>query len=269
MIRASYLVAFLAGVSFLTGPAAPASAQMLIWNLPKEDGVWVRFEGAYKQTRARPNANAGDENLEWRSELTISSVGRETVDGDECRWVEFKAITKPNGLEQKPGPGDTFVYKVLIPENRVIGKTVDADTIPVTYLPIVKGWRKVGGRDPQPVNEKALAVYPTISLVTYYPNLKPEGEAEPLQVGGMAVSARLWKGERSFENATSRSTNAASLWLCDEVPFGLARFQVTLTQDKKDLAASADEFKRASLIEVDMAIVATGNDARSELGDGN
>ncbi len=269
MMRVCSSVAFLVALLFLAGPAAPASAQMLIWNLPKEDGAWVRFEGAYKQTRARPNANAGDENLKWRSELTISSVGRETVDGEECRWVEFKAITKPDGLEQKPGPGDVFVYKVLIPENRVIGKTVDAENIPVTYLPIVKGWRRVGQREPQSVTEKALAVYPTIALVTYYPNLKAEGDEEELQVGGMTVKARLWKGERVFENATGRSANAASLWLSDEVPFGLARFQVTLTQDKKELAASAEEFKRASLIEVDMAVVATGNDARSELGEAN
>lgn len=256
-----------AAVMGLAGFPAAASAQVLIWSLPKDDGVWVRFEGTYKQTRSRPNSNAGDENLEWRSELTISSVGREEVDGTPCRWVEFKSITKPNGLEQKPGPGDSYIYKVLIPEDRVIGKTVDADNIPVTYLPIIKGWRKVGQRDPQPVTEKALAVYPTIALVTWYPDLKPEGEAEQLQLGGMAVSARLWKGERTFQSATSRSTNAASLWLSDDVPFGLAKFQVTLTQEKKELAASDDEFKRASLIEVEMAVVATGGDSRSELGE--
>src|SRR5262245_46496972 len=140
----------LAVIAWLGAPSL-SSAQMLIWNLPNDDGVWVRFEGAYKQTRARPNSNAGDENLEWGRQLTISSVGRETVDGRACRWVEFKSITKPSGLEQKPGPGDSYIYKVLIPEDHVIGKTVDAETIPVTYLPIVKGWRKVGEREPQPV----------------------------------------------------------------------------------------------------------------------
>ena len=264
-MRTHAVAALLVASAWLAGPGT-ASAQMLIWNLPEDDGVWVRFEGSYKQTRSRPNSNAGDENLEWQSDLTISSVGRETVDGRACRWVEFKSITKPKGLEQKPGPGDSYIYKVLIPEDRVIGKTVDAETIPVTYLPIVKGWRKVGGREPQPVTEKALAIYPTIALVTYYPDLKAEGEAEQMQVGGMAVSARLWKGERKLETSTSRSTNAASLWLSDDVPFGLARFQVTLTQEKKEIAASADEFRRAALTEVEMAVVGTGNDSRSEIG---
>jgi hypothetical protein len=257
----------------LAFPATPASAQILIWNMPRENGAWVRFEGTYRQTRSRPNAAAGDELLEWRSELTISDVGREKADFDgeknvPCRWVEFKSLTKPNGLEKHPGPGDTFVYKVLIPENRVIGKTVDSDNIPVTYLPIVKGWRKVGERDAEAVTEKALAVYPTIALVTYYPDLTAEGgQSDSLQLGGAQVSARMHKGSRVFQKTRSRSTNNASLWLSDEVPFGLARFQVTLTQEQKELAATADEFKRASLTEVDMAIVATGNDARSELGD--
>src|SRR5262249_33392379 len=151
-----------------------------------------------------------------------------------CRWVEFKSLTKPGGLDAQPGPGDTFVYKVLIPAEKVIGQPVDADKIPITYLPIVKGWRKVGKRDAEPTTEKALAVYPTVSLVTYYPDLKPEGDKnEPIQIGGESVTARLFKGSRVLQQPNSRSTNAATLWRSDDVPFGLARFQVTLTQEQK------------------------------------
>src|SRR5579863_5381857 len=161
---------------WLAGLVSPAQAQILIWSLPKEEGAWIRLEGTYRQTRDRPNSNAGSEVLEWHSELTISSVGREMadVDGTEvaCRWVEFKAVTKPGGVDQVPGPGDTFVYKVLIPEDRVVGKTIDEESLPITFLPIVKGFRRVGGREVEPVQEKALAVYPTIALVTYYPDLK-------------------------------------------------------------------------------------------------
>lgn len=267
--------------TWLAGPIAPASAQVLIWSLPKEDGAWVRFEGTYKQTRARPTTSAGEEVLEWRSELTISAVGTEIAEIDTngeagsdeknevpCRWVEFKTLTKPNGLEKQPGPGDLYIYKVLIPEHRVIGKPVGDDTIPVTFLPIVKGWRKVGQRDAEPVTEKALAVYPTVALVTYYPDLKAEGdEAQQLQVGDETVAARLFKGTRVYQKMTNRSTNIGSLWRSDDVPFGLARFQVSVTLEQKEIAAPVDEFKRTSLIEVDMAVVATGKDARSELGD--
>jgi hypothetical protein len=270
-MRASLIGSLTLCVVWLAGPV-PARAQILIWSLPKEEGAWIRLEGAYRQTRARPNSNAGEELLEWRSELTISSVGRETVDVDgtdvACRWVEFKSVTKPNGVEQQPGPGDTFIYKVLIPEDRVVGKTTDELSLPITYLPIVRGFRRVGQREVEAVQEKALAVYPTIALVTYYPDLKSEGqEAEQLQVAGNPVAVQLFKGTRRYKRATNRSANVASIWRSDEVPFGLARFQVALTVEQKDLTASDDEFQRASLTEVDMAAVALGNDARSELAD--
>jgi hypothetical protein len=278
LMRARLTAGFTLIAAAFVLPLPTASAQILIWSLPKEDGTWVRFEGTYKQNRTRTNDN---ELLEWQSVLTISSVGSEMAEfvvkddvGKDvgkkvpCRWVEFKSLTKPNGLEKPPGPGDTFVYKVLIPEERVIGESI-REGIPVTYLPIVKGWRKVGQRNPEVVAEKALAVYPTISLVTYYPDLKAEGnEKEELQIAGEAVAAQLYKGTRVMQKTTQRSTNVASLWRSDGVPFGLARFQVALTVENKDLTASADEFKQSSLIEVDMTVVATGTDARSELGDG-
>ena len=44
----------------LLGWVPTTSAQVLIWNLPKEDGAWIRFEGNYRQNQARPNAAAGD-----------------------------------------------------------------------------------------------------------------------------------------------------------------------------------------------------------------
>lgn len=259
-------------VAWLAGLVSPANAQILIWSLPKEEGAWVRLEGAYRLTRERPNSNAGAEVLEWRSELTISSVGHEMadVDGTEvpCRWVEFKSITKPGGVDQLPGPGDTFVYKVLIPEDRVTGKTTDEEGLPVTFLPIVKGFRKVGQREVEVVQEKALAVYPTIAPVTYYPDLKAEGEeAEQVQVAGNAVAAQLYKGTRQLKRSTTRSANVASLWRSDELPFGLVRFVVALTTEQKDITTSDDEFQRTTLIEVDMRAVAVGNDARSELGE--
>lgn len=253
-----------------------AEAQVLIWSLPKDDGAWIRFEGTYKLTRNRPESNAGDEVLDWRTELMISSVGRVNApfQGAEvpCRWVEFKTVTKTNDLEKQPGPGGVYTYKVLIPENRVIGKIVDDDGIPANFLPIVKGYRKIGARDVEPVSERALAVYPTIAPVTYYPNLKLD-PAEPtelqLQVSNEPLKVQVFKGELVRQNNLSRSTNVGTLWRTDAVPFGLARFQVTLTREEKGLTASVDEFRRSSLIEVEVSAVAQGKDARSELADSN
>src|SRR5205823_5821249 len=45
------VVVFTAGLS---GGAAPAAAQGLIWSLPAEDAAWVRFEGTFKDKQAHP-----------------------------------------------------------------------------------------------------------------------------------------------------------------------------------------------------------------------
>ncbi|MBS0265189.1 MAG: hypothetical protein JSS02_24870 [Planctomycetes bacterium] len=272
-MRAKLLLGLAVVATWLVGWPTAASAQMLIWSLPEDQAAWIRFEGTYKQTRARPNSNAGDEVIEWRSELTISSLGREeAADGSgsapvPCRWVEFKTETKPAGVDNKTGPADVYIYKVLIPEHRVIGKIIDDDTIPVTFLPIVKGYRRVGQRPVEPVKEKALAIYPTIARVTYYADLKAEGSGEPVQIGGNSVEAKLFKGSRLIKQKTTRSSNVASLWRTDEVPFGLARYHVVETTEQKGLGATDAEFQRIGSVEVDMTAVATGNDSRSELPD--
>ncbi|MFN0054561.1 MAG: hypothetical protein ACKV0T_20490 [Planctomycetales bacterium] len=256
--------------------AVPAQAQILIWNLPQEDGAWVKFEGAYTQTQARPESNAGDEVLKWRSELTITSVGQTqaTFQGAEvpCRWVEFKSVTRVEALEKPPGPGGTYLYKVLIPESKVIGKPVDDTGIPVTFLPIVKGYRKVSQRDVEPVSDRVLAVYPTIALLTYYPDLQADesqGGELPLKVSNDPVPVRVFKGSRLLQDKMSRSKNSGVLWLTDTLPFGLARYQVSVTREERGLTSQANEFRRTSLIEVDMSAVASGNDGRSELPDNN
>lgn len=253
-----------------------AQAQILIWSIPKDEGAWIRFEGSYKQTQARPESNAGDEVFEWRNELTISSVGsvQATFDGAEvpCRWVEFKTVTKANDLDKLPGPGGTYIYKVLIPETKVIGKATDDDGIPVTLIPIVKGYRKVGARDVEAVSERALVIYPTIAPLTYYPDLKADDSAAgelQLPVSTDPVAVKLFKGNRVLQNNISRSTNVGEQWVTDALPFGLAKFQVNLTREEKGLTQSVDEFRRKSLVEVEMSAVAQGTEAKSELPDSN
>lgn len=255
----------------------PAAAQGLIWSLPAEEATSVRFEGTYKNKQARPNANDGDLELQWRCELTIKSLGRQMAEwnGEQvpCRWVEFKSVIKPENLETQPGPYGTKIYKVLIPEGRVIGRLVDGDGIPVTFIPIVKGYRKVADREAVPVTEKVLSVYPMISLVTHYRDLKPEAEKpEELSLEGdikKAVLAQLNKGTHKLENDTSRSTNEGQLWLSKDIPFGVAKMQVKVTREEKDSTAPLDEFKQIAEISVDLAAVEIGGaeKATSELPD--
>lgn len=275
-MRRSIVMSWALAALWLGLSAGAAQAQVLIWSLPEKDGAWVRFEGTYRQTQARPESNAGDEALAWRSELTISSVGKTKAafEGDEvpCRWVEFKTITKVDDLEKQPGPGGTYVYKVLIPEKFVIGKPVDDEGLPVTFIPIVKGYRKVSGREVESVSERVLAVYPTIAPVTYYANLEVDASApkqERLPVAIDAIPVRVMKGSRVLEGSQTRSTNTAVLTLSEAVPFGLARFRVEQSREERGLTRATEQFRRKSLIEVEMTAVKAGTDAKSELPSSN
>jgi len=85
----------------------PASAQILIWSLPKEEGAWVRLEGAYRQTRDRQIPMPDREILD-RSELTISSVAakrRCRRDRRRLRGSNSSVRLTPNGIDQVPSPG--------------------------------------------------------------------------------------------------------------------------------------------------------------------
>jgi hypothetical protein len=261
----------LGGVALLlVGMAQQAQAQVLIWSLPAADGTWVRFEGTYRNKEVRPQAPEGDLEVESRCELTIKSVKTETLEIDgkalKCRWLEFKTVIgKPSEQGIQPGPYGTRIYKVLVDETKVDGKIADARGIPNTFFPIIKGYRKLGNRELETIREKSVMFYPMISLVTHYPDLKAEGDKATLDLPLGAVSAQLMRGTQSLVSSTDRSLNEGSLWLSPDVPFGLAKFLVKVTREKKDSTAPKDDFKRTADLQMEMSAVAKGTDARSEL----
>jgi len=249
--------------------AQPLSAQVFIWSLPEVDGTQVKFQGTYKSNQARPRDMRGDLSLEWDTELTVKSVGEEMAEfkgkTETCRWLEFVSITKPHG--QKPGPGGTRIYKVLVPASQITGALLDKDQQPNDSIPIVKGYRKLGEGMVSEVKEKALALNPLIVPVTYYRNLQAESE-DPVtvtlpQIGD--VQAVMKKGSVSLVSDTIRTTNTAELWLSTEVPFGLAKFKVVVLQEQKDDAQPEDQFQRNTTVEVEMSAVEKGTGATSDL----
>lgn len=268
-LRSIALLVILSGSSLLC--PSPVSAQVLLWGKLPPDGSWVRFEGTYQNTNILPDSNDGNLELKWRRELTVKSVGQEMAEynGQEtpCRWLEFKTVTGKESEEGlQPGEFGVRIYKVLVPESRVIGKLVDADGIPANFIPIIKGYRKLASNEPEPLTEKLLSFSPMITLLTYYPNLKPESDqAAELQLPTATVQAKLWTGDEKLESRVNRSTNEGRLWLTEEVPFGLAKFQVKIVRESKDGAAAAEAFKPSAELHVDMTLVATGKDATSEL----
>ncbi len=250
-------------------------AQGLIWSLPA-DGTWIRYEGTYKQVEIRPNASEGDLAINWIREVTIKSLGQETAEYEidyvkqtgPCRWIEIKVVTgKPSESGIDPGPIGARIYKVLVPEARVIGDVKDKTDIEVSYLQIVKGWRKTGS-DPEPkeIKAKVLQVYPAISLLRHYKAIPADtGEAEDPEIGIGPVDAIKYTATFQIESRTSRSTHTAEIWRSKAVPFGLAKWKVEIELEKKTNIEPRSAFKGVSKIQVEMKAQETGVDAKSDL----
>ena len=244
-------------------------ASGLIWSLP-EDGAWVRYEGKYVQESLSDVSEDGSETLEWLRHLTIKSVGREEAEYNDqqemCRWIEIKVITgKPSEAGINPGPVGARIYKVLVPESRIIGDTKDRDEIVVSMLPIVKGYRRIGEGEVQPINAKALRIFPTISLLMHYTELEVVNESDSADIPVGAVDARHVKGTWTMERTDSRTTNVGEIWISDDVPFGLAQWTVKNNRETKDGTDARTEFREATRVSVEMSAHETGEDAESEL----
>ena len=250
--------------------ASPLQAQGLIWRLP-DDGAWIRYEGTVKNKQLRPESSEGDLELEWQRALTIKSIGQETAKfqgvDTPCRWIEITSVVgRPSEAGLDPGPVGKRIYKVLVPEKRIIGQIADSQGIPETLIPIVKGFRKIGERDAEPVEQKMLSVDPMLVMIAYYPDLKPdETEPEALDLPLGALTAQKYTGTEILETETNRTTQEGALWVSKEAPFGLAKFQVKTVLLTKDLTAPKDEFTPTAELVVEMSAVESGTDARSEL----
>jgi hypothetical protein len=261
----------LAAIGIL-GSMTSAIAQGLIVNLPKKDGAWVRFEGTVKQTEFRPDAAEGDITMEWIEQLTIKSVGSETATfhGKQvpCRWIEIKIVTgksSESGIDT--GPVGERIYKVLVPEERVIGQLADGDKIPLSFLDVIKGFRKTGGKVTA-VPAGSLQVFPLIAPVMHYEAVEVAGnENDNVTLPGGAVKTQKFKAKRSIESATERSVNEAEVWRGDgsTVPFGLVRWTVKTLLERKDSTAPRQAYKPVTQTTVEMTAHEWGTGAKSEV----
>lgn len=249
--------------------AAPADAQGLIWKLPA-DGTWIRYEGTYQQIETRSNTGGTDLTIQWIQHLTIKSVGQQEAEFEgktvPCRWLEFKVQTgKKSEAGINPGPVGAAIYKVLVPEHRVIGKLADDETIPVSFLPIVKGYRKDGEKPVEEMTGSVFQIFPKVALIRHYNTLEKDGEPESLDLGIGSVTAQKWKGKHEAENLQNHTVHEAELWRSDEVPFGLAQWNVKLSMERKGSNEPRSAFKQESQTLVEMKALETGTDAKSEI----
>ena len=257
------------GLAIAISGVQSASAQGLIWELP-EDGKSIHYSGTYKHTEERPDSSEGALTLQWDRQLWIKSVGTETArfKGQEvpCRWIEIKVVTgKPTDEGIDPGLVGARVYKVLVPEPAIRGQLLDDQQIPVAAIPIIRGFRRFGESDVKAIESGILQVYP---LITFIPHLRAmdqaEGTVDPqVQLG--AIEAVQFSGLEKVESRTTRTTTEVTLWRSKDVPFGLAKWEITVRRERKDINDPRTEFKAASSIEIKMQADRVDEQAESEL----
>ena len=262
------LTTAVAGITCLLGNLV--WGQGVVTQLP-EDGSWVRYEGTYSQVEFRPETAAGKvEILPWIEHVTIKSVGNETgTYRDEevpCRWIEVK-IERGRERDGKIDTGLTGleIYKVLIPEEAVIADNKDEDGVPISFLPLVKGFRKVGKADPKPLAEPALQLYPLGILVGYYRELSVVEEDVDAEVGLGPVKAKKLQGQINIERPNSRTRQESTIWKSPDVAFGVAKWSATLTREIKDGQSPRVDFKPVSEVKIEMQAKEAGHDAKSDL----
>ncbi|MCA9048782.1 MAG: hypothetical protein KDA89_08645 [Planctomycetaceae bacterium] len=243
----------------------------MIWSLPA-DKTGVEYEGEIVQENVRPDIPDGKETLTWSREVSIKSVGQEDAEFNgriqPCRWIEIKVVTGAGGAAGiDPGPVGARIYKVLVPESRIIDQSADAEGVPNVMIPIVRGFRRTGENQVKPITSNALRVYPTISLLNNYPD--PEvisaSEIPQTKAVGQSFNSRHLRGRVVMERPQSRSTNEGHLWVCRDVPFGLARWEVVVTREEKESTATRDTFREVGTIKCTMSVKRVLTNAESEL----
>jgi hypothetical protein len=172
----------------------------LIYRLP-EDGTSVRYDLDMKVGRDGMEKSAG-------GYLAVSSVGKEQVNDQPCRWIEFKMVFDIDGKER------TIVAKTLIPEKALKrGENAGAH--------MIRGWLKQRDeaeelRDLQGSNAGPLPAF----LAGAAPDAKTLDKKKIDSKLGMLDCAGV-VGTHTFQQGQENVTIKQETRLHDKAPFGV------------------------------------------------
>jgi len=190
---------FFAGLFLAAALAQPAVADGLIYKLP-DDGAQVRYDLEI--------AIAGQD-IKVKGSLTVSSVGKATESGEDCRWIEFKMITSNDGQDH------IGISKVLIPEKH-LGKGKSAAEN------VIRGWIKEENGEPFEI--KDLKAPQAVALRAFLAGpLKNAGELEKNEIDGKLGKLECpgATGELEIENDIGTIGINLENRLHEKAPFGL------------------------------------------------
>jgi hypothetical protein len=182
-----------------------ARADGLIYQLPP-DGTSVRYDYENKVT-------VNGQEAMGKGSFTVSSVGKTVVDGAECRWIEFKSISKRSDT----GMEFVRITKILIPEEHIgRGKS------PIEH--VVRGWAKQGDDEPQEFKDAKLLqsgrMIPAWYLAGPAQNGKELDQAESdSKLGKLACVGVTGDHEFQRDNVTTKIHFESRLH--EKAPFGV------------------------------------------------
>ena len=220
-------IAMLAALSAI--PIAGARADGLIYRLPK-DGTSIEFKltGSFERN---------DETKEFDGTLLMSSVGKETVDGEACRWIEFKMVMTQDGNER------TVIAKVLVPE-----KQLAAGKSPASH--VKKTWYKPEGADAKELAD--LSNRSAGPLPAFLAG--PFADAKTLKA--KTIDSRLGKldckgvtGSTQFKLGSQDQKYSFTSRLNDKAPFGVVacELKIEITQNGQQQGTGTLTFKAAKV----------------------
>ena len=199
-----------------------------------EDGAWVRYIVTVRDSDGDMTGN-----------MILRSVGRASVEGQQCRWIELQFET--DRLKA--------ITKLLIPETHL--KTGQS---PLDHL--VRGWLKLGDRATRKLDDMA-----AWGLLPYLltPPLRDSKELETAEVvewaqGSLKCAIRTGNLKLKPMSPTGRRLEedvSYEVGLHEEIPFGvaIARLSIRLKRD--------GEWEKVGTVTI--AAADTGTDARSQL----
>lgn len=266
----------------LAATPRPAAAQGLLWKLPKDqENFSVLYYGTFTQKDiSTGNAGVAAEPIVWHREIIVKSLKREDgyYQGKKvpCRWVEFSVRTGKFDEEIDTGPAGKRVYKILVPESTIVGETKDPDTIFVSMIPVatdmngkIMGVKKIGNANPVRMKNAVLHIYPLLSLLHHYRTRASAPGENAITVAGQQVAPDGYKkytSQRTIESRSRQSENKATMYFANNVPTGLAKWDVTVSHKTKNSSQPRSAFAPTfEFTESMTARTITQGNAQSEL----
>lgn len=200
----------LAALTFVASVSV-AVADGMIHELPA-DGSWVRFD-----VTGEGQKPGGEVAISLKGSLTLKSVGREQVDGIDCRWIEFETTLEFQRGDRKGE--QTEIFKLLIPEKYLVtGQNPRAH--------VLKAWKRDAAGATRELDLKGQNAREVESLDELLNGgLVQSEKMEGVEIktpGGTFACTRLNGKESSASGDIDLETQT---WLTDKVPFGVAAYR--------------------------------------------